>query len=256
MPPPSFLDRMLRRKSPLAPYLQETYEFVVGSYQTGDSVVILDAFRSFDLITRNYRHTVIRQLAAALDRGFLHRSKDAIVGESIPIKCVFLCVTGEDLRWSGVDQLLSDLPSTVENLLCFDGNTDRGSSGYAIERGLYGQIKRKELWHSLWHYIWARPWCFLQISHIIPYGPDDFLKLKYNPKDLLSAVTYPNCTKRRHGLPHDDAISTGGQLVRIAYASESYAFPKQWLVWSSQCFAEGEYEAVSRTLPFGPKSFH
>ncbi|KAF8594338.1 hypothetical protein BDV93DRAFT_565535 [Ceratobasidium sp. AG-I] len=252
MPPPSFLDRMLRRKSPLESYLKETYEFVVGNYQAGDTVMILDTIVyliSVNLLARKNRHTAIRQLAAALDRGFLHKSRGAVVGERIPIKCVFLRFLDEDLRWSGVDQLLSDLPSTVEN-------KNSGSSAYAIERGLYGQIKRKELWHSQERYAEVNSWILLQTGHIIPYGPDDFVEFKYNPKDLLNAVTYPNCMKRRHGLPHDDAISTGGQLVRIVYATESYPYHIRWLVWSSQCFAEGESGSVSRTRPFGPKSFH
>ncbi|KAF8597637.1 hypothetical protein BDV93DRAFT_513138 [Ceratobasidium sp. AG-I] len=133
-------------------------------------------------------------------------------------------------------------------------NTNSGSSAYAIERGLHRQVKRKELWRIHECRAWIEYWFLLQISHIIPYGPDDMIEFKYNSDDLLSAVTYSNCTNRRHGLAHDDAISTGGQLVRIAYATTFHPYQTQWLVWSSQCFAEGEYEAVSRTRPFGPKS--
>ncbi|KAF8597636.1 hypothetical protein BDV93DRAFT_610252 [Ceratobasidium sp. AG-I] len=111
LPPRSFVDQILRRKSPFESYLKEMYEFVVENYLPGDSVVILDTYWYFDpenLLALKNRHTAIRHLAAALDRGFLHKSTGAMVHERIPIKCVFLRFSDEDLRWSGVDQLLSE----------------------------------------------------------------------------------------------------------------------------------------------------
>ncbi|KAF8597634.1 hypothetical protein BDV93DRAFT_596299 [Ceratobasidium sp. AG-I] len=220
-------------------YMSETYEFVVGNYQTGDSLLILDTFGSVSSIPHKDRHTAIRHLAAALR--------------------LFTQVYGR-LSWQKdtdqhVDEMCipSLLPSTVGNFLCFNGNTNSGSSAYAIERGLYGQIKRKEVGTGHHCYPCVRAWVLLQTSHIIQYSPLKLWDMTSNPKDLLSAVTYSNYTNRRHGLPHDDAISTGGQLVRMAYVTNSSYYGTRWLVWSSQCFAEGEYEAVSRTRPFGPK---
>ena len=69
----------------------------------------------------------------------------------------------------------------------------------------------------------------------------------------LSKVTYPNCTKRRSGLPSDDAIPTGGQLVWMGYLKGGSTYSSgRCLVWSSRSFAEGEYDDVCSTPPVGP----
>ncbi|KAF8595045.1 hypothetical protein BDV93DRAFT_121700 [Ceratobasidium sp. AG-I] len=148
VPPASFLDRMLRRNAPPAAEVRAAYDFLVASYRAGDHVVLVDSVypgRHSDLS----RHTTIRQFVTALDTGFLHKPRSGSVGERIPIKCIFFRFTlPRPLVWSGVDQLLSDLPTTVENLLCFDKRPGLGFSAYAIERGSYGRIRRKESWHS------------------------------------------------------------------------------------------------------------
>ena len=74
--------------------------------------------------------------------------------------------------------------------------------------------------------------------------------------NLLSEITYFNCTKRRAGLPSDDAIPTGGQLIRIAHVKWSHQdgyFTKQ-LVWTSQSFSDREYDDVCSMPLFGPKN--
>jgi len=147
---------------------------------------------------------------------------------------------------------LTELPPTLENLLCFDRHLDKGYHAYTIERGSYGRIKRKESWHAPQEDLWASYWVMFQMSHIIPYDQADWGDTCYDLRKLLSAVTYSNYTRRRGGLPNDDAIPTGGQLVRIAKVGYNASL-STYLVWSSQNFVEGEHEAVCRTPHFGPR---
>ncbi|KAF8594339.1 hypothetical protein BDV93DRAFT_565536 [Ceratobasidium sp. AG-I] len=281
-PTPSVMNRMLRRrKKPLARYVKDAYEFVVGNYQAGDSVVIIDTLshNNYDdsLILQNNRHTVIRELSAALDNGSLHKSSNAATDERIPIKCVFLCFSGPDPRRSGMNELLSYFPPTTENLLCFNKNTIVDYRAYAIQRGSYGRIKRKEvrtigyvqttttntkhlqLWRSPNSYFSAYYWVLvrllqlggeyattsqpdaprqLQTSHIIQYHPVDLRYFKADPNALLSTVTYFNCTQRRYGLPFGNAIPTGGQRIRIAFITEP-----------------GYIDSLSRQLVWSSESF-
>lgn len=92
----------------------------------------------------------------------------------------------------------------------------------------------------------------LQTSHIIPCDRTDQI---FGDCELLSTVAYPNYTRRRHGLPSDNAIPTGGQLIRVTKGFRPLFFfgARRHLVWSSQSFAEGEYEDTCRTPAFGPK---
>ncbi|KAF8595046.1 hypothetical protein BDV93DRAFT_121721 [Ceratobasidium sp. AG-I] len=181
------------------------------------------------------------------------------MGRRISIKCVFLHFPYRGpLQWSGVDRLLSHLPSTVENLLCFYEHTRDGYSASAIQRGLHGQVKRKEYWHSPHTLPSTFDWVMLQTSHIIPYRSINLSYFKSHPVNLLCTETYVNCTKRQGGLPSKDAIPTGGQLVRIAHV-KCVDWRLHWhpvvnhLVWSSQSFAEGEHVDVCSTPLFGPK---
>lgn len=99
--------------------------------------------------------------------------------------------------------------------------------------------------------------CQFQIGHIVPYNADGWRRCTFKLIELLSTVAYPNCTRRRNGQPCDDAIPTGGQLIRVAQVAPVAEYsgdrPKKHLVWSSRSFAEGEYGDISSTLPFGPK---
>lgn len=80
------------------------------------------------------------------------------------------------------------------------------------------------------------------------WGHDDF-----EIKELISTVTYSNFTRRRGGLPSDDAIPTGGQLTRVARVAKHYLPGSSGhLVWSSRSFAEGEYNDICSTPAFGP----
>ncbi|KAF8595035.1 hypothetical protein BDV93DRAFT_528938 [Ceratobasidium sp. AG-I] len=257
--PPSVLDRMLGHKNPYVPNVEAAYEFVVRNYRAGDYVVMLDAefdpSTTSEMAVRKIRHAAIRQLAKALDTGTFHKSRRDLAGGRIPIKCIFLRFTCEDpLGWSGVDQLLLGLPSTVENFLCFDGHISGGYSAYAIERGSLGRINRKESWHGSIIYLPTYYWVVLQTTHIIQYDPAVLVHAQFGRGELFSTAIYPNCTKRRRGLPSDDAIPTGGQLVRMAYVDwNTYGGSLRALVWSSQSFAEGEYDDVCSAPLYGPR---
>ncbi|KAF8600725.1 hypothetical protein BDV93DRAFT_525176 [Ceratobasidium sp. AG-I] len=205
---------------------------------------------------RKNRLAAILQLVTALDIGSLYKSRYVLTGERIPIKCIFLRYLDENpLGWSGVDQLLSELPPTVENFLCYNKHISRGQSAYVIQRGLHGQITRKELWNGPKCYLSAHHWFVPQTSHIIPYDPSDLRYMEFTQVELLSEVIYSNCTIRRGGLPSDGAIPTGGQLVRMAYLywCPGFLLPQRQLVWSSQTFLEGEYDEVWMTPLYGPK---
>ncbi|KAF8597638.1 hypothetical protein BDV93DRAFT_547791, partial [Ceratobasidium sp. AG-I] len=129
--PPSFLDRVLRRKDPSAQKVQAAYDFIEKNYQSGDSVMIFDAICNSrgrdDAISQRGRHNAIRQLAKALDTGSLHKSRTGSAGKRIPIKCMYLDFFNQDLLgWPGVNQLLSDLPFKVDNVLCVGEHDDFG----------------------------------------------------------------------------------------------------------------------------------
>ncbi|KAF8595040.1 hypothetical protein BDV93DRAFT_611601, partial [Ceratobasidium sp. AG-I] len=198
LPTPSFVYRMLRDKNSYAPMIVAAYEFVTMNYRVGDHVVILDTFESvntkFVLDGQQNRHAAIRELSTALDTGSLHySSRRGVVGKRIPIKCVFLRSSyGNPLGWSGFDQLLSDLPSSVENVLCFHRRNIRSYDAYAIERGSHGRIKRKECWNSPGSGLSAHDWVAHQTSHIIRYGSSIMISLGPIQSNLLSAVTYSN----------------------------------------------------------------
>ncbi|KAF8597652.1 hypothetical protein BDV93DRAFT_527247 [Ceratobasidium sp. AG-I] len=253
MPQPSFVDRLLKRKSHWAPKVKAGYDFVVENYRAGDHVVMLDTVYDSAvtnvMVGRKNRRAAVRELTTALDTGSLDKSRSDLAGERIPIKCVFLRFSNEDpLGWPGVDQLLSKLPSTVESFLCLDQQRDSGDTAYVIQRGSYGQIRRKELWHSLESSLSAYRWVLFQTSHIIRYNPYDFSYGWFGPVKLLSTATYYNCTKRRGRLASDGAIPTGGQLARITKVEDKY------LVWSSYNYVEGEYSDVCSTPLCGPES--
>lgn len=93
----------------------------------------------------------------------------------------------------------------------------------------------------------------LQTSHIVDYDPSDFMNCRLYLLRLVSAATYSNYTKRRRGLPCNDAIPTGGQLTRITRAEWPGYELTPFLVWSSQSFLEGKYPDVSDTPLVGPK---
>ncbi|KAF8597640.1 hypothetical protein BDV93DRAFT_562062 [Ceratobasidium sp. AG-I] len=195
------------------------------------------------------------QLVAALETGSLHPSESGSAGERIPIKCVYLdFLNGDPIRWSTVDQLLSDFPSTIENFLCFNVHSDGSYSACAIQRSSNRQIRRKEFWQSPASSEMMKYWILLQTSHIIQYDPSEIRCFKFARVELLSTVTYFNCTKRRRGRPYNDAIPTGGRLIRVANVewNLTYNGPKKLLVWSCQNFAEGEYDDVCSTPLVGP----
>lgn len=91
----------------------------------------------------------------------------------------------------------------------------------------------------------------LQTSHIIDYQAGDLERVRIGSQRLISTVSYSNCTKRRGGQPFDNAIMTGGQLVRISQV-EQREHRTPFLVWSSLSYAEGEYDAILKTPPVGP----
>ncbi|KAF8594334.1 hypothetical protein BDV93DRAFT_611910 [Ceratobasidium sp. AG-I] len=259
VPSPSFIDRMIKRKSPWIPNIQPAYDFVVGNYRGEDEVVILDTLLdrmyNSDLVGQKTRHTAIRQLAAALEKAFLHKPGNGSTGERIPIKCVFLQFTYEgQIEWPEVDQLFSDFPSPVENFLCFNDCISGGYSAYAMQRGSYRQVKRKESWHSPTGGLSTLSWFMLQSSHFISHDPTHLVNLTFSVESL-SKIIYSNYTKRRGGLPSDDAIPTGGQFVRIAYINWDAPFSVSCknLVWLSQSFAEGEYDDVCGAPLYGPE---
>ncbi|KAF8594335.1 hypothetical protein BDV93DRAFT_529365 [Ceratobasidium sp. AG-I] len=251
--PSSFLGRMLKRNSP-APAVKAAYEFVVGNYRTGDDVVIFDASTGLRkihaLIAQNIRHTVIRQLAEALNAGSLDKSGSGSAGGRVPIKarCVLLQFNvGGPLRWSGVEQALSGLPSTVETFLCSGRSVTGDYNAYAIQRDSCGRIKRKECCYSSGNNLPWFGWLMFQTRHIIGYNPSHSWRIPFDHLELLSAKNYFNYTSRRGGLPCDDAILTGGQVIRVKKVWESHKSPEAgFLVWSAESFVEGKVHDVSR----------
>lgn len=86
--------------------------------------------------------------------------------------------------------------------------------------------------------------------------PEDLAEIRICSQSLVSMAAYPNCTKRQGGLPCDDAIATGGQLVRITRVRLRGPEFAPCLVWCSQSYGEGEYQNVCSTPLFGRVHFY
>ncbi|KAF8607108.1 hypothetical protein BDV93DRAFT_301358 [Ceratobasidium sp. AG-I] len=249
----SLFKRILRRQ-PYASQVRAAYHFIVENYRSGDFVMLFGWM--WDDKLGDPRYVALRQLAKAIDKGLL--------GERIPIKCVCIGLQlHKNLQWPGFGQVLSHFPFTVENIFCLSDH-----AAYAAQRGLEGKVKRKEIWLSD-HGFCERQvmWMVaLQTSHIIDYDLDDLQtsRIMYwvgdsrilHPPQLLESAVQLNCTKRRKGQPCDDAILTGGQLTRVSKIRWPVVFGRrrESLVWSSQSFAEGGYDAVCSTSLVGPQS--
>ncbi|KAF8597609.1 hypothetical protein BDV93DRAFT_610295 [Ceratobasidium sp. AG-I] len=256
---PSTFARMFRRSSSYQSQIDAAHRFVVESYQPGDDVMLLSWFS--DEIIGGPGYNAIRQLATALDAGILAGpSKGSVPTSRVPIKCLYLDHSySQQLRWSVVDRVLSDFPPTLGNLLC-DGDL----RAYVVQRGSWGRVIRKEAWMT--SYSPSLPWLdwlVVQTSHILKYDQSDLVDFN-NPSGLvprmerpklLSATTHLNYTKRRRGVPCDDAIPTGGQLTRLSKVEgRDYGSSYQSLVSSYQSFAQGEYDDICNTPLVGPRS--
>ncbi|KAF8607120.1 hypothetical protein BDV93DRAFT_520030 [Ceratobasidium sp. AG-I] len=116
----------------------------------------------------------------------------------------------------------------------------------------------------------AKRMIVLQTSHIIDYNLGDLRRVQhdwhadssiFDKPQLVKSMVQLNCTKRHNGLPHDGAIPTGGQLTRVSQFNWPESFMRtiiskragECLVWSSQSFAEGEYDEVCNTPLVGPR---
>lgn len=150
-PRPSFAQRLFKRPDKCTPELKEAYEFVLRNYRAGDHVLIFDEWfdRESERNLRSNRHNIIWQLANALDTGSSpHTPASDPVNPKIPIKCIFFdCWDFAQLDWSGVDRLMSEFPSRVENFL-FLRDHKPAINHYVVQRGSLGQITRKESWYS------------------------------------------------------------------------------------------------------------
>ncbi|KAF8593604.1 hypothetical protein BDV93DRAFT_516443 [Ceratobasidium sp. AG-I] len=143
---------------------------------------------------------------------------------------------------------------------------------FTLGRGLNGQIKRKEMWQGDgWFDGNQVKWIVaFQTSHIIDYHSDSLRRqgslrslrslsmqsgYKANRPELVKSMVQLNCTKRRRGLPCDGAIPTGGQLIRVSkFEWPGYStLTSACYVWSSQSFAEGEYDEICNTPLAGPQ---
>ncbi|KAF8593379.1 hypothetical protein BDV93DRAFT_585834 [Ceratobasidium sp. AG-I] len=117
--------------------VQVAYQFVVDNYRSGDSVVLFGWMWDDDRMG-DPRYVALQQLAKALDKGnFTITSGRSVVSSRIPIKSY------ENLLRLGFNQVLSDFPLTVEHVFCSSDH-----DAYVVQRGLKGQIKRKEMWLS------------------------------------------------------------------------------------------------------------
>ncbi|KAF8598402.1 hypothetical protein BDV93DRAFT_526757 [Ceratobasidium sp. AG-I] len=260
----SFVTRIFKQNDSYQPQIKAAHRFVVENYRPGDHVMLFGWVDYWN--AGGPRYEAIRQLAAALaENTRTETSGSKRFSGEIPIKCVYLqFMAGQALQWSLVDQALSDLPSTVENLLCIDFN-----SAYMVERGLHRQIVRKEAWLSTGD-IWQAQvaWFVLQTSRFIKYNSRDLvfsnnssgLLGKLDQPKLLRATTSSNYSKRLRGIPCEDAIPTGGQLTRVSevtgYARSGYGstvtYTYECLVWSYRYFAEGERNDVRNAPLVGP----
>ncbi|KAF8607104.1 hypothetical protein BDV93DRAFT_301289 [Ceratobasidium sp. AG-I] len=128
---------------PYESQVQAAYQFVVDNYRSGDSVMLFGWMPESEQV--NPRYIAIQQLAKALDNGSLSDPSESNMGSGgIPIKSVCIYFRSrENLSWSEFDQVLSDFPFTVENILC-----SSSYDAYVIQRGMNGQIRRKEMWTS------------------------------------------------------------------------------------------------------------
>ncbi|KAF8603405.1 hypothetical protein BDV93DRAFT_170624 [Ceratobasidium sp. AG-I] len=131
--------------------------------------------------------------------------------------------------------MLSDFPCAIENIFCLGDY-----NAYAIQRGSSGQIIRKEAWLGI-----SNIWDLIKSSN-----PSGLARGISQPR-LLHTMMHLNCTKRQLGLPCDDAIPTGGQLIRV---SEVMWDTYRYVVWSSQSFRQDEHEHVSSMPLVGPRS--
>ncbi|KAF8593601.1 hypothetical protein BDV93DRAFT_529791 [Ceratobasidium sp. AG-I] len=254
------LGRMLRRGRSHESQVQRACQFVADNYRTGDYVMLFGWMMHDKLGDPQY--VGLQQLAKALDKGSpTDASGSNMASRRIPIKCVCINFKSyKNLLWAGFDQVFSDFPSTVENMFCLSSH-----GAYTVQRGLNGQIKRKEVWLSDdgFHEGQLRWMVALQTSHIIDYNPDDLRKARYyfalssstiDRPQLVKSMVQLNCTKRRKGLPHDGAIPTGGQLTRVSRLQWPGTFkPSESFVWSSQSFTESEYSEVCNTPLAGPQ---
>ncbi|KAF8606140.1 hypothetical protein BDV93DRAFT_361879 [Ceratobasidium sp. AG-I] len=178
----------------------------------------------------------------------------------ISIKCVYLKYGGYvNLQHSGVDQVSSDFPSTIENMLYLNGD-----NAYVVQRDLRGQIRRKEIWYTDSDTPAVRlGWLVLQTRHILDYGSNDptrpngpsELLERFAQPQTLSTTTHLNCTSRNGGLPCDGTIPTGGQLTRILKVKwrNSEKQRGKYLVWSFQSFVEGGYDDVCNSRLVGQR---
>ncbi|KAF8600112.1 hypothetical protein BDV93DRAFT_589930 [Ceratobasidium sp. AG-I] len=216
--------RMFRRDDPYQSQIEVAHRFVMDNYQPGDYVILLG--RMWDEMLDGSRYVAIRQLATHLDTGTTPgASRHSVPHGRVPVTCVYLDYASEQvlyeqmLQLSTADRILSDFPSTIENLLC-TGYYD----AYVIQRGVPGFAIRKETWMSggSLRHAWL-DWLMLQTGHVIRYDPMDLVDSQ-NPSglirmigqpELLSTMTHLNCTKRVRGVPCDSAIPTGGQLTRL-----------------------------------------
>ncbi|KAF8594456.1 hypothetical protein BDV93DRAFT_529303 [Ceratobasidium sp. AG-I] len=250
---PSFVHRIFGRGKPYASEIKAAYEFIVKNYRVGDQILIFDGVYLSSLRQKD-RHIAIGELVTALNAGFSpSATASGPINEKVPIKCVFLSSRGPGLP-PGSDVLLFGSPSTVENLLCVH-DYKYHYDGYVVQRGSYGQVKRKETWYHQTHVFPVLDWLVFHTRHIIDYHPSDLEDLPSPSVSLVSTAMHSNCTKRRKGLPCDDAISTGGRLSRIARVGwPGHTSPEDTgLVWSSQSFADGEYDDVCNAPLVGPR---
>ncbi|KAF8597613.1 hypothetical protein BDV93DRAFT_513200 [Ceratobasidium sp. AG-I] len=191
------------------------------------------------------RYTAIRQLTAALDAGTsTGASRTGLPCGRIPIKSSSLLVSGITRNMAGglTMHWVPSLPSTVENLLCM-GWYD----AYVVQRGLPGQIIRKEAWRST-DGIWGArlDWLVYVSSDLVLPWNRSGLARGVDQALLLSTTTHPNYTRHYQGTSCNDAISTGGQITRVSKVMWRDLYHlRKCLVWSYQSFEEGGYDNLS-----------
>ncbi|KAF8607110.1 hypothetical protein BDV93DRAFT_520019, partial [Ceratobasidium sp. AG-I] len=218
----SLFRRIFGPRHPYGSQVQAACRFVVDNYRSGDSVMLFGWTR--DGRPGDLRYIALRELALALGTGSYSDSRSNRSGGRIPLKCV--CIINLRFgfnQWSGFDQVLSDFSPIIESIVFMSG-----CDVHAVQRGTKGQIKRKEMWRSNEPFDRnQRRWILaLQTSHIVDYNPDDLRSpppTRWSPDrclakglQLVTSMVQLNYTRRRGGLPCDDAIPTGGQLTRIS----------------------------------------
>ncbi|KAF8601956.1 hypothetical protein BDV93DRAFT_607778 [Ceratobasidium sp. AG-I] len=136
----SLFARVFRPNAPYQSQMMEAQRFVIENYNRGDHVMLLDWW--LDDIG-GPRYTAIRQLATALTTGSSARTFESnLPSDRIPIKCIYLDFSFIEIpQHSIIDRVLSDFPSTVENLLFMSSQ-----QACAVQRGTDGRVMRKEMW--------------------------------------------------------------------------------------------------------------